>query len=107
MLKPTKMTRVVIAGTKDLMEPVISTFHKLNILHITDFSEEMKPSKSESPLNRLQKCPSIFLSLRAISNQLGIRKRIPDNFENPGNCNPGWMKKYQLFKKRFHQGLMK
>jgi len=72
MLKPTKMTRVVIAGTKDLMEPVISTFHNLNILHITDYSEESETFKIGKPLKPASKMSEYLLSLRAISNQLGI-----------------------------------
>jgi len=73
MLKPTKMTRVVIAGTKDLMEPVISTFHNLNILHITDFSEENETFKIGKPLKPASKMSEYLLSLRAITNQLGVK----------------------------------
>lgn len=72
MLKPTKMTRVVIAGTKDLMEPVISTFHNLNILHITDFIEENETFKIGRPLKPASKMSEYLLSLRAITNQLGV-----------------------------------
>jgi len=56
MLKPTKMTRVVIVGTKDLMEPVISTFHNLKLLHITDFLEEnetFRIGKRLKPFDRI------------------------------------------------------
>ena len=73
MLRPTKMTRVVIAGTKDLMEPVISTFHNLNLLHITDYSEESETFKIGKPLKPASKMSEYLLSLRAISNQLGIK----------------------------------
>jgi len=73
MLKPTKMTRVVIAGTKDLMEPVISTFHNLNMLHITDYSEESETFKIGKPLKPASKMSEYLLSLRAITNQLGIK----------------------------------
>jgi len=74
MLKPTKMTRVVIAGTKDLMEPVISTFHNLNILHITDFLQENETFKIGKPLKPASKMSEYLLSLRTISNQLAIGK---------------------------------
>jgi len=73
MLEPTKMTRVVIAGTKDLMEPVISTFHNLNMLHITDYSEESETFKIGKPLKPASKMSEYLLSLRAITNQLGIK----------------------------------
>ncbi len=77
MLKPTKMTRVIIAGTKDLIEPTISTFHRLNVLHITDYSEEGQDFKIGKPLKPASKLSEYLLSLRAISNQLGVMGKEP------------------------------
>lgn len=77
MLKPTKMTRVVIAGTKDLMEATISTFHRLNALHITDYSEETESFKIGKPLKPASKLSEYLLTLRAISNQLGVKEKEP------------------------------
>ncbi len=77
MLKPTKMARVVIAGTKDLLEPSISTLHKLNVLHITDYSEETESFKIGMPLKPASKLSEYLLTLRAISNQLGVREKEP------------------------------
>ena len=74
MLKPTKMTKVVIAGTKDQIEPTISTFHKLNVLHITDFSKETEDFKIGRPLKTASKFSEYLLSLRTISNQLGLKE---------------------------------
>jgi V/A-type H+-transporting ATPase subunit I len=77
MLKPTKMTRVVIAGTKDLMEPAISTLHRLNVLHITDYSEETESFKIGKPLKPASRLSEYLLTLRAISSQLGVREKEP------------------------------
>ncbi|VVB55772.1 V-type ATPase 116kDa subunit family protein [uncultured archaeon] len=74
MLKPTRMTKVVIAGTKDQIEPTISIFHKLNVLHITDFSKETEDFKIGRPLKTASKFSEYLLSLRAISNQLGLKE---------------------------------
>ncbi|HEY9246365.1 MAG TPA: V-type ATP synthase subunit I, partial [Candidatus Methanoperedens sp.] len=72
MLKPTKMTRVVIAGTKEIMEVTISTLHRLNVLHITDYSEESEDFKIGRPLSPASRYSEYLISLRAISNQLGV-----------------------------------
>ncbi|MFZ2410745.1 MAG: V-type ATP synthase subunit I [Candidatus Methanoperedens sp.] len=77
MLKPTKMTRVIIAGTKDLIEPTISTFHRLNVLHITDYLEEGQDFKIGKPLKPASKLSEYLLSLRTISNQLGVLGKEP------------------------------
>ncbi len=75
MLKPTKMTRVMIAGTKDLMTPTISSLHNLNVLHITDYLEETENFKIGRPLKSASKLSEYLLSLRSISNQLGISEK--------------------------------
>jgi V/A-type H+-transporting ATPase subunit I len=77
MLKPTKMTRVAIAGTKDLMEATISTLHRLNALHVTDYSEETESFKIGKPLKPASKLSEYLLTLRAISNQLGVMEKEP------------------------------
>ena len=74
MLKPTKMTKVVIAGTKDQIEPTISILHKLDVLHITDFSKETEDFKIGRPSKTASKFSEYLLSLRAISNQLGLQE---------------------------------
>lgn len=74
MLKTTRMTKVVIAGTKDQLEPAISVFHRLNVLHITDFSKETEDFKIGRPLKSASKFSEYLLSLRAISNQLGLKE---------------------------------
>src|SRR5512136_1858972 len=72
MLKPTKMTRVVIAGTREQIESTVSTLHKLNLLHITDYNEETEDFKIGRPLKPASKLSEYLLSLRGISNQLGV-----------------------------------
>ncbi|RZB28878.1 MAG: hypothetical protein SRB1_03119, partial [Desulfobacteraceae bacterium Eth-SRB1] len=39
MLKPEKMTRVVVVGTSDALDQTIENLHKLNLLHIIDYDE--------------------------------------------------------------------
>ncbi len=77
MLKPTKMTRVVIAGTKDLLENTVSTLHGLNVLHITDYTEETEDFKIGRPLKPASKFSEYLLSLRTISSQLGVTAKEP------------------------------
>lgn len=77
MLKPTQMTKVVIAGTKDAMEPTISVLHKLYLLHITDYVEEGTDFKIGRPLKPASKLSEHLLSLRTMANQLGVVEKEP------------------------------
>lgn len=72
MLKPTRMTRVMIAGTKDIMEPTLSELHKLNVLHITDYLEENADFKIGKPFKSASRLSEHLLSLRTIASQLGV-----------------------------------
>lgn len=75
MLKPTLMTKVVIAGTKDALEPTISVLHTLNVLHITDYIDEGADFKIGRPLKSASKHSEHLLSLRTIANQLGVAEK--------------------------------
>lgn len=79
MLKPTRMTKVVIAGTKDALEPTISVIHKLNLLHITDYVEEGEDFKIGKPLKAASKHSEHLLSLRTIANQLRVIETEPSS----------------------------
>jgi V/A-type H+-transporting ATPase subunit I len=77
MLKTTRMTRVMIAGTKDIMEPTLSELHKLNVLHITDYLEENADFKIGKPFKSASRHSEHLLSLRTIASQLGIAGSEP------------------------------
>ena len=75
MLKPIKMKRVAIAGTKNVMDSTISTLHRQNVLHITDYKEEGEDFRIGLPLKRASKLSEHLLSLRTIANQLGVTEK--------------------------------
>jgi len=79
MLKPALMTKVVIAGTKDALEPTISVLHTLNVLHITDYIEEGADFKIGRPLKSASKHSEHLLSLRTIANQLKVDEKEPSS----------------------------
>ena len=77
MLEPQKMDRVLIVGTKDVMETTINKLHELNLLHVEDYVEEDayfhmgKPLKAATPLSEK------LLKLRSIKSYLGTKDIIP------------------------------
>ncbi len=75
MLKPIKMKRVAIAGTKSVLDATISTLHRLNVLHITDYKEDSEDFKIGLPLKPASKLSEYLLSLRTIANQLGVTEK--------------------------------
>ncbi len=88
MLKPAKMTKVLIVGTKDELESTITTLHKMNILHITDYAEGDADFKIGHPLKQASRFSEYLLSLRAISNQLGVTQKEPAIKLDPKTLSP-------------------
>ncbi len=77
MLEPQRMDRVLIVGTKDVMETTIDQLHDLNLLHVEDYVTEEeyfhigKPLKAATPLSEK------LLKLRSIKSYLGTKEVIP------------------------------
>jgi V/A-type H+-transporting ATPase subunit I len=72
MLKPKKMTQAVIVGSKEHLEETIEALHKLNAIHINNFTEERAEFKIGHPLKRAASASEKLLKIRSISNFLGI-----------------------------------
>src|SRR5512142_625900 len=76
MLEPQKMDRVLIVGTKDVMEPAINELHDLKLLHIEDYVEEEEYFHIGKPLTNATSLSEKLLKLRSIKSYLGT-KEIP------------------------------
>lgn len=77
MLEPQKMDRVLIVGTKDVMEPAINALHEMNLVHLEDYVEEEGYFKIGKPLNVATSLSEKLLKLRSIKNYLGTKVNAP------------------------------
>jgi len=75
MLKPEKMTKVVIVGTKDVLEQTTETLHRLNLFHITDYDGSESGFKIGKPHTIASKLSEHLVSLRSISTQLNLSEK--------------------------------
>ena len=75
MLEPQKMDRVLIVGTKDVMEPAINALHELNLVHLEDYVEEEGYFKIGKPLNVVTSLSEKLLKLRSIKSYLGTKDK--------------------------------
>lgn len=83
MLKAKQMARATIVGSKEYLEETIETLHKLNAIHINDFTEERSGFKIGYPLKRAASASEKLLKIRSISNLLGIGNiTISEKFES-------------------------
>lgn len=82
MLKPEQMSKLLIAGTKDQMGPVIAELYRHNLFHIEDYVEDAADGyegfKIGTPLTGASEASGDLIKIRAIQNAFSIRS---DDFE--------------------------
>jgi V/A-type H+-transporting ATPase subunit I len=76
MLKPKQMSKVLLTGHKDVLEPTIETLHDLHALHIEDYTED-DYFHIGTPLTGAEDDSKKLLKLRSIASFLGIKKPYP------------------------------
>lgn len=76
MLKPKQMSKVLLTGHKDVLEPTIETLHDLHALHIEEYAED-DYFHIGTPLSGADEGSKKLLKLRSIANFLGIKKSYP------------------------------
>ncbi len=76
MLEPQRMDRVLIVGTKDVMETTINALHNLDILHVEDYTAEGEYFKIGKPLKNATSLSEKLLKLRSIRSYLGTKSNL-------------------------------
>jgi V/A-type H+-transporting ATPase subunit I len=78
MLRPVQMSRVVVAGSKDVMEPVIEKMHELNLLHVVNYSGNNNAFEMGKTIGRGKEFSEKLIKLRSVSRYLDIKSKAPD-----------------------------
>ncbi|HOT07432.1 MAG: V-type ATP synthase subunit I [Methanosaeta sp. PtaB.Bin039] len=78
MLRPVQMSRVVVAGSKDVMEPVIEKLHELNLMHLVNYSGGQQSFEPGKTVGRGKEFSENLIKLRSVSRYLDIKSKAPD-----------------------------
>ena len=74
MLRPRKMSRVLIAGPSGSVEKAVEALHRAGTLHITDYNEQYEGFRLGTPLPAAPGLSDRLLRLRGASKVLGIEE---------------------------------
>ncbi len=77
MLRPRRMSRVIIAGPAGSLGKAVATLHHAGTLHITDYAEQYEGFRLGAPLPAASALSDKLLKLRAASKVLGIEEGAP------------------------------
>jgi V/A-type H+-transporting ATPase subunit I len=77
MLRPVKMSRVVVAGSKDIVAPVIEKLHELRLLHIVNYNGSQPEFELGKPIGKAKEYSEDLIKLRSMSRYLDIKSKVP------------------------------
>ena len=78
MLRPVEMCRVVLAGSNNVIEPVIEKLYELNLLHLVNYSGADEDFGMGKPLSKSAEYSEQLIRLRSIERYLEITDKMPD-----------------------------
>ncbi|WP_332322965.1 V-type ATP synthase subunit I [Natronomonas sp.] len=86
-LRPKKMSRVSVTGSKRVMEETIEAIHTVNLLHVTDYDDAWDGFDPGNPIEGADEAAEKLVTVRALESTLDIteedagRTRILDDEE--------------------------
>jgi len=78
MLRPVKMSRVVVAGSKDIAAPVIEKLHELRLLHIVNYNGSQPEFELGKPIGKAKEYSEDLIKLRSIARYLEVKSKAPE-----------------------------
>ncbi|QSG14067.1 V-type ATP synthase subunit I [Halapricum desulfuricans] len=79
MLRPERMSRVSMTGSKRVMNDVIEVVHGLDLVHLSDYTNEIEGFEPGNPLEGADEYSEKLVTVRALKSTLGIE----NGYEGP------------------------
>ena len=87
MLRPERMSRISVTGSKRVMDDAIEAVHDLNLLHVTEYDDTWEGFDPGDPVEGAEEAAQKLVTVRALQSTLGVteddagRARIIDDEE--------------------------
>ena len=78
MLRPVKMSRVVVAGSKNVISPVVEKLHELRLLHIVNYNGSQPQFEMGKPIGKAKEYSEDLIKLRSVTRYLDLKNKAPD-----------------------------
>lgn len=72
MLRPERMSRVSVTGSKRVLTETIETVHDLNLFHITDYDDSWEGFRPGNPMEGAESAAEKLVTVRALESTLGV-----------------------------------
>jgi V/A-type H+-transporting ATPase subunit I len=84
MLRPKRMSRVSVAGSKAVLEEAIEELHDLGLVHVNDYDGSWEGFENGSPLEGGEEVSGRLVRVRAVMNTLDVDEDDYDDSDGPG-----------------------
>ena len=72
------MSRVVVAGSKDVISPVVEKLHELRLLHIVNYNGNQPEFALGKPIGKAREYSENLIKLRSVTRYLDIKNKAPE-----------------------------
>lgn len=72
------MSRVVVAGSKNVISPVVEKLHELRLLHIVNYNGSQPQFEMGKPIGKAKEYSEDLIKLRSVTRYLELKNKAPD-----------------------------
>jgi V/A-type H+-transporting ATPase subunit I len=72
MLRPERMSKVSVTGSKQVMPEVIEAVHDLHLLHLSDYDESWEGFETGDPVTEAERASDRLVTVRSLESILGV-----------------------------------
>lgn len=99
MLRPEKMSKVSVTGSKGIMPTVIETIHELNLVHLSDYDGSWQGFDNGNPIEGADKASEKLVTVRALQSSLELST---DDIA-PGTISDDWEQRLETVRTRINE----
>ncbi|MFC6716891.1 V-type ATP synthase subunit I [Natrialbaceae archaeon GCM10025810] len=99
MLRPERMSKVSVAGSKGVMSTVIETIHELNLVHLSDYDGNWQGFDNGNPIQGAEDASEKLVTVRALESTLDLTREDTA----PGSIDEGWEDRLEEIRTRVNE----
>jgi V/A-type H+-transporting ATPase subunit I len=99
MLRPERMSKVSVTGSKGVMPTVIEAIHELNLVHLSDYDGSWEGFDNGAPIEGADDASEKLVTVRALQSTLGV----VDAAAEPAPLEEGWEDRLEEIRTRINE----
>ncbi|WP_229504748.1 V-type ATP synthase subunit I [Natrinema versiforme] len=99
MLRPERMSKVSVTGSRGVMPTVIETVHDLSLVHLSDYDGSWEGFDNGDPIEGAENASEKLVTVRALESTLDLSADEAD----PGTLEDGWEQRLEEIRTRINE----